>query len=75
MHDELFCVAERLLEDDASVVECMMNWDTVSSNQIHFVERVDKYDLFMKPEVGTYRQAEAGNCQSGGWQTTGITPI
>ena len=56
---EFLCfVAERLLEDDASVVECMMNWDTVSSNQIHFVERVDKYDLFRKPEVCTIARVD-----------------
>ena len=48
-------VTERLLEDNESVVECMMNWATVSSNMIYFIERVDKYDVFSKPEVRIFK--------------------
>ena len=54
-HVAIAAVTERLLEDNESVVECMMNWATVSSNMIYFIERVDKYDVFSKPEVRIFK--------------------
>ena len=42
---------ERIFEDHENLVDAMSNWSRDSQNQILFSERVDKYYLFLRPEV------------------------
>lgn len=41
---------ERVYEDHENLVENLLLWTRDSSNRILFVEREEKYDLFIKPE-------------------------
>ena len=41
----------QIIEDHENLVEIMSNWTRDSENQIIFTEKVDKYDLFQRPEV------------------------
>ena len=46
-----FIISERIFEDHENIVEAMSNWSRDSENQIIFVEKEEKYDLFLRPEV------------------------
>ncbi|KAH7963537.1 hypothetical protein HPB52_021304 [Rhipicephalus sanguineus] len=41
---------ERVYEDHENLVENLLLWTRDSSNRILFVEREEKYDLFVRPE-------------------------
>lgn len=43
--------AERIYEDHENLVENLLLWTRDSSNRILFLEREEKYDLFVNPEV------------------------
>ena len=44
-------ITERIFEDHENIVEAMSNWSRDSENQIIFIEKEEKYDLFLRPEV------------------------
>ena len=47
----IYLFTERIFEDHENLVEAMSNWSRDSENQIIFIEKEEKYDLFQKPEV------------------------
>ena len=48
----MFCdYVERLLEDHDTLMEAVRAWGSDSDNSLMLAERVDKYDIFLRPEV------------------------
>ena len=46
-----FYLSERIFEDHENIVDAMSNWSRDSDNQIIFIEKEEKYDIFLRPEV------------------------
>ena len=49
-----------MLEDHDNLVDNLLMWARDSSNKLYFVERPDKFDVFMRPEVCTVNKIYQG---------------